>query len=334
MKPIIKNPKHKLRWGIAGCGSYTENTFIPNLFFLRRSTLNSLFSHNANRVKTLGDKFNVPNRFTNYDEFLMSDIDAVYIASVNSDHYEQTIKAAKAGKHILCEKPIAMTSAQAQEMVNVCKENNVQLAINYTYRFHPLVIKAKELIDSLLIGKLVSVNLNFNIDFIPGTNFRYEKQLSGGGALRDIGTHTIDLLRYFGGEIESIDGVIDDIIYKTEVDDFAAGIVKFKNGGYGSFNVSYNTKKAFNRVEILGHKGALSIEKFISYKFVPVKLTILIDGEAKKSFRKRGNKVLNMLKSMQNSFLRNETPLVTGYDGLVNMKLMEELETKCLSKKI
>jgi predicted dehydrogenase len=197
-----------------------------------------------------------------------------------------------------------------------------------------LVIKAKELIDSLLIGKLVSVNLNFNIDFIPGTNFRYEKQLSGGGALRDIGTHTIDLLRYFGGEIESIDGVIDDIIYKTEVDDFAAGIVKFKNGGYGSFNVSYNTKKAFNRVEILGHKGALSIEKLISYKFVPVKLTILIDGEAKKSFRKRGNNVLNMLKSMQNSFLRNETPLVTGYDGLVNMKLMEELETKCLSKKI
>ncbi len=329
----MKNPKHKLKWGIAGCGDYTENSFIPNLFFLRKSALNSLYSHNKNRVKSLADKFNVPYRFTDYDEFLRSDIDAVYIGSVNADHYEQVIKAAKAGKHVLCEKPLAITAAQAEEMVNACNENNVQFAVNYTMRFHPLVVKAKELIESSLIGKLVSIQINFNIDFVPGSNYRFDKKLSGGGALRDLGTHTIDLLNYFGGEIESIDGVVDDIIYKTEVDDFAAGMVKFKTGGYGSFNVSYNNKKAFNRVEILGHKGAICIEKLIGTKFIPVKLTIMVDGEAKKAFRKRGNKVLNMLKSVQSSFLKNETPSVPGYDGYINLKLMEELEQKCLLKK-
>src|SRR5690606_3268170 len=118
-------------------------------------------------------------------------------ASANAHHYEQVIKAAKAGKHILCEKPLSITSSAAEEMVKACEENNVQLAVNYVYRFNPLVLKAKELIDKEYIGKLVSINLSFNINFYPDDNFRYEKALSGGGALRDLGTHMIDLLRFF-----------------------------------------------------------------------------------------------------------------------------------------
>jgi hypothetical protein len=78
-------------------------------------------------------------------------------------------------------------------------------------------------------------------------------------------------------------------------------------------------------VEILGHKGAISIEKMIANKHSPSKLTILIEGEAKKSFRKRANKQLQLLKSVQKSFLKNEEPLVTGNDGLINLKIMEEL---------
>lgn len=139
----------------------------------------------------------------------------------------------------------------------------------------------------------------------------------------------IDLLRFFGGEISSINGVYDNIIYKSEVDDFGMGIVKFVESGYGSFNISYNNIKGFNRIEILGHKGALGIENLIGVKHTPSKLIILLEGEAKKSFRKRGNKLFYLLKSVQNSFLNNQKPLVTGQDGLINLKLMEELESKC-----
>ena len=146
----------------------------------------------------------------------------------------------------------------------------------------------------------------------------------------DVGTHMIDLLRYFGGEISAISGVMDSVVYKSEVDDFASAIVKFEKGGYGYFNVSFNSKKAFNRVEILGHKGALSIEKMIANRHSPSKLTILIDGEAKKSFRKRANKQLLLLKSVQRSFLKNEEPLVSGNEGLVNLQIMEELKRQCL----
>jgi predicted dehydrogenase len=122
---------------------------------------------------------------------------------------------------------------------------------------------------------------------------------------------------------------MDNIIYKYDVEDFVSAIVKFKNDCYGSFNVSYNTRKAFNRIEILGHSGAISIENFIGVKGLSSKLTINLDGEAKKSFRKRGNKFLFMMKAVQRSFLKNETPPVTGEDGLINLQLMEELERKC-----
>ncbi len=326
----IKRPKiKKLTWGIAGCGYFAEHSIIPALSILGRSKLVSLYSHKKKRAQQLAENSGATGYFNNYDDFLKSDIKCVYVSSVNSDHYEQVIKAANAGKHILCEKPLAITSEQAEEMVNACKENNVLLAVNYVHRFHPHIVKAKELIRNQTLGKLVSINLNFNFDFPPGSNFRFNKKLSGGGALRDLGTHMIDLLRFFGGEIIEINGYIDNLIYKSDVDDFAAAIVKFNNGGYGYLNVSFNNKKAFNRIEILGHKGAISIDRFIGVKHQSAKLTILLDGEAKMSFRKRGNKINYMLRSVQKSFIKNEQPLVTGVDGLINMKLMEDLERKC-----
>jgi predicted dehydrogenase len=323
----------KVKWGVAGCGRFAESSFLPATKLLRKSTVISLYSRDINRAKSLADKFGVQNYFNNYEDFLKSDINAVFIASPNAHHYEQVIKAARAGKHIFCEKPIALNSSQAEEMVRVCKENNVLFAVNYVHRFHPLVVKAKELILNQKLGKLVSVSANFNIDFPPDNNFRFKKELSGGGALRDIGTHMIDLLRYFGGEIETIDGVVGNLIYQSEVDDFALGTVKFVKAGYGTFNASYNNKKAFNRIEILCHKGAIAIDNLIGKKILTPKLTILMEDETRKSFRKRGNKMVFVLKSVQKSFIKNETPHATGEDGLINLRLMEELEQKCLQRK-
>jgi predicted dehydrogenase len=313
----LKKPSgKKINWGIAGCGRYAEHTFIPTVTFLRKSVLHSLYSHKISRAKELAEKSGAAGYFDNYDKFLKSDINSVFISSVNADHYEQVIKAAEAGKNILCEKPLALNSKQAAEMVEACKQNSVFLAVNYIHRFHPHVVKAKELINNQTIGKLVSLTLNFNIDFQPGNNFRFNKALSGGGALRDLGTHMIDLLRFIGGDIKEINGYTDNIVYQSEVEDFAVGVVKFEKDGYGIFNVSYNCKKAFNRIEILGDKGAISIEKLIGVKTLPSKLTIQLEGE-----------------SVQKSFLKGETPLVTGEDGLINLKLMEQLEEKCRTGK-
>ena len=320
--------RKKLKWGVSGCGSFVEFSFLPQLQLLKRNKLVSVYSSDAERAKYIANRFSALHSFNNFDEFLKSDIDAVYIAGKNSDHYSQVLKAAAAGKHILCEKPIALNSEQAQEMVDVCEENKVRFAVDYVIRFHPLVLKAKELVTNQMIGKVVAITINYNIDLPPNDNFRFKKELSGGGALRDIGTHIIDLLRYFGGEVVNIRGFIDNVVYKSEVDDFAAAVVKFEKGGYGQFNVSYNAKKAFNRIEIVGYKGTISIENFIGKRNVSSKLIIDLLGEGKKAFRRRANKLSHMIKSVQHSFMRNEQPFVTGHDGLVNLRIMEELENQ------
>lgn len=324
----------KIRWGAAGCGKFTETTFIPTIAILRRTKLIALFSNDIKRAKSLAAKYSIPKYFSSYQEFLNSEIDAVYVGSANAHHFEQVILAAKAGKHVLCDKPISITSQQAEEMVEVCNANNVQFAVNYPYRFHPLIQKAKEIIDNQLLGKISVINTNFNINLFPSENFRYNKNLSGGGALRDLGTHLIDLLRYLGGDISEISGVMENIIFKTDVEDFASGIAKFSKSGYGTFTVSYASPKSSNRIEVIGNKGSIIIDNLIGQKFPSsAKMTISVEGKMTNSFRKRANKFYRLLRSVNKSFLKNESPFVTGLDGLINMKLMEEFESKCLSKK-
>lgn len=334
MEPRLKKlratsvmPK-KLRWGVVGCGHFLETTFLPTFQHLKKSKLVSVYSSNISRANFIANKFNASTGFDNYTDFLNSEIDAVYISSKNSDHYWQVIEAAKAGKNILCEKPLALTAKEADKMVDICNKKNVKLTINYVLRYHPIIKKTKELIESNLLGKLISISSNFNIDFKPDDNFRFIRAHSGGGALRDLGTHTIDMLRYLGGEITDINGVMDNVIFSGEVEDFASAIVKFENGGYGSFNVSYNVKNPHNRIEILGHNGVILIENLIAGKNSSAKMTIHLKDETKRAFRRRANKQLYLLRSVQKSFSKDKPLLVTGYDGLVNMHLMEELEKK------
>jgi predicted dehydrogenase len=325
----LKLPKRniqKLKWGVAGCGKHLEYTFLPALQNIKKSRLVSVYSASLERAKFIKNRFDAKNYFNNYSEFLKSDIDAVYISSRNSDHAWQAVEAANAGKHILCEKPMTLNSHEAEEILEACRKNKVRFTINYVYRFHPFVMKAKELIDKLIIGKIVSISTNFNIDNSPSDNFRFKKELSGGGALRDLGTHMLDLLMFFGGDVSEITGNTDNIIYKSEVDDFANGIVKFKKSGYGYFNVSFNTKKQFNGIEILGYNGCIRIDNMVGRKNASSKLTIELSGEAKKAFRKRANNQVLLLKSVQQAFLTNSEPIITGHDGLENIRLMEILE--------
>ncbi len=326
-----KIPK-KLKWGVAGCGRFTENTFLPSFQQLKRSRLISVYSHKLKRAKVIANEFSAENAYDNFSEFLLSDFDALFIGGENRDHYEQVLQAAKAGKNIFCEKPIAMNVKQAEEMVKVCEEHNVWLTINFSHQFHPLAVKAKELIKSGKIGKVITINASFNIDYAPDTNFRFDKNRSGGGALRDLGSHMINLLDFFGGTILEINGWVDNIIYSSQVEDFAVGIVKFKKSGYGYFNVSYNVRQALNRIEIIGYNGNLVLENIIATKGIPGKLIIDLPAETKKAFRKRANKFLYALRSVQKSFLNNQEPQITGRDGLINLQLIEQLENKCTTK--
>lgn len=316
----------RLKWGVAGCGNYTEEFFLPALQMVQRSKLVSVYSRDSHRAKEIASKFGAANSYDNFEAFLNGEIDSVYISSANADHYEQVIKAAKAKKNILCELPISVSSDQAKKMIEVCNENNVYLIINHLHRFHPHVHKVRELLEKQIVGKIVSITTSYHTDFPAADNFRTKKELSGGGVLRELGAQMIDLLRYFGGEITETKAFLDNVVYKSDVEDFASALVKFRNGGYGNFSVSCDSKKASNRIEVVGHNGSVIIENFFGKKNSVSKLIIDIQGEARKVFRKRSNKLVLMLRSVQRTFIKNETPLVTGEDSLANMKIIEEIE--------
>ncbi len=313
-----------MKWGVAGCGKYLEKGFLPVLQQLKRSRLISVYSSSSSRSRNIASMFGADHAFNDYSEFLQSDIDVVYISSRNSDHYWQVIEAARAGKHILCEKPLALNYNQAKEMVDVCAENNVELGMNYVYRFHPLIYKTKELLKNQVIGKIISITANFNINYPPDNNYRFQKE-HGGGALFDLGTHMIDLLRYLGGEVSSLTGYVDNVVYSSEVDDFSTGILKFKNGGYGSFNVSYNSKLPIIKFEIIGLNGIIYVNNRAGRKRMSSKLTIEISGEAKKTFRKKANMQLNLLRSYQKALFAKDHVRADGTNGMINLKIMEDL---------
>lgn len=324
----------KLKWGIAGCGNFAENYFLPALQLVQRSKLVSVYSHELSRAKSIASKFGTMNAFDDFNSFLASGIDAVYVSSVNADHYWQVIESAKAHKNILCERPMALDSKQAEEMINVCKENNVVLMVDHLHRFHPHVQKAKELIEKQMLGKIVSISASYNIDLAPDHNFRFKKELSGGGVLRDLGSQMIDMLRYFGGSITEVKAFMDNVVYKSDVEDFSSAIVKFEKNGYGQFNISYNTKKAFNRIEILGYNGSIAIENFLGKKSTSTKLIIDLQGEARKVFRKRSNRMVLMIRSVQKTFSKKNPPVVTGEDDLINLRIIEQIEKQCRYGKI
>lgn len=332
MKSIKKVLEPKFKWGIAGLGNFAVNSVIPAIKSIPRTRIVAVYSHSFNRSKEVAGIFSIKEYFDNYEEFLKSDFDAVYITSANQYHYEQVIAAARAGKHIICEKPLALNSKEAEEMVKVCEENNVKFSVGYLQRFHPLTKKAKEFLDKGLIGQPVLINVSQSFDYPPNQNFRYQKEY-GGGALRDVGTHCIDFLRYFGGEIESIQGYVNNVIYKSEVDDFAIGTCKFRNGGLGNFYASFCIGKPLNRIELIGYKGTIVIENLIGKKSDFAKLTIQRVDETKKAFRMKANKIVNLVKNFQKSVLSNDPLLVTGFDGLINLKLIEELESSVAQKK-
>lgn len=329
---ITSHIPKRLKWGVSGCGNYTEEHFLPALQFVQRSKFVSVYSHDLHRAKEIATRFGAINSFDSYDEFLKSDIDSVYVSSANINHYEQVIKAAHAKKNILCELPISVSSEQAEKMILACEENKVHLIVNHLHRFHPQVHKVKELLEKQIVGKIISITASYHSDFPSENNFRTKKELSGGGVLRELGAQMIDLLRYFGGEIIETKSFLDNVIYKSEIEDFASGLVRFKHGGFGNFTVSYDCKKASNRIEVVGQNGAVIIENFFGKKNAVSKLIIDVNGESKKVFRKRLNKFVIMLRTVQKILIKNEQSPVTGKDSLENMRIIEEIERQQLNK--
>jgi predicted dehydrogenase len=203
------------------------------------------------------------------------DIDLVDVATTGNTHKEMVLAAALAGKHILCEKPLANTLAEARAMLAAVKKAKVLHMVGFNYRFVPAIALAKRMIEQGKLGRIFEWRSQYLQDWIVDPNFpmvwRLDKKQAGSGALGDIAAHSIDLARYLIGEFDEVVGMTQTFIKERRVpgtgkralvtvDDAAAFLARFKNGVMGTFEASRfaTGRKNSNGFEIYGEKGSLS----------------------------------------------------------------------------
>ncbi|AYA39643.1 Gfo/Idh/MocA family oxidoreductase [Xenorhabdus nematophila] len=259
----------KIRWGIIGCGDVTEIKSGPAFYTLCNSELIAVMRRNAYLAENFARRHRVPKWYTNAESLVNDpDVEAVYIATPPSTHKEYTILAANAGKPVYVEKPMALTFQECNEMISVCRTQNVPLFVAYYRRALPKFIKIKELIEHGKIGtpRIVNCMLFREIESCY-TNphdlpWLVKPEISGGGLFVDLACHTIDILDFLLGKIISVKGHANSQKNAYPAEDCVSMSFIFENSvqGVGIWNFVSGSRE--DKVEIIGTKGKISFSTF------------------------------------------------------------------------
>jgi glucose-fructose oxidoreductase len=318
----------KIRYAVAGQGYISQIAVLPAFENAsKNSELAALISDDPAKLKKLARKYDVPRtyHYEQYDECLRSgEIDAVYIALPNHMHHEYTIRAAKAGIHVLCEKPMAMTAREAEEMIEACRSAKVKLMIAYRLHFEKANLKALEIVRSGRLGEPRFFNSSFSMQVKDG-NVRLSKR-RGGGTLYDIGIYCINAARsIFESEPERVSAVqlsgADDRF--SEVEEMVGAQMVFPGSRLASFVCSFGAADV-SSYRIVGTKGSLRVDD--AYEFESEIRHTLTEGERtkEKEYPKRDQfapELLYFSRCIQN----DEEPEPGGAEGLADMKVIEAL---------
>jgi len=247
----------QLRWGILGTGNIAKQ-FAAAFGSARRSVLGSVGSRSLQAAQDFGANYKIPRRFGSYDEVLDDrEVDAIYISLPNSMHHEWTIKSLEAGKHVLCEKPLAMDENESRAMFEAARKNNRVLMEAFMYRCHPLTHAVQETIRSGGIGEVRAIRTSFcyRTTRVEG-NVRFQRQLGGGG-LMDVGCYCLSFSRLIAGaEPIAIHGQAH--FHETGVDDVASAVLTFPSQLLASF-ICGMSLQADNTATICGSEGYIEI---------------------------------------------------------------------------
>ena len=247
----------ELRWGVLSTASIAREKVIPGLRRARRSRVVAIASRDIVLARRAADEAGIPRAHGSYEALLADpDVDAVYIPLPNHLHAEWTIAAARAGKHVLCEKPLAMTSADAERMIAACDAAGVRLMEAFMYRLHPSWVAVRELVAAGRVGRLTAIQSWFSYFNDDPMNIRNIRAV-GGGALFDIGCYSVNLSRMlFGGEPTRVESsILRDPA--SGVDVLTSGLLEFE-GGVATFTCSTRMEND-QRVHVYGTEGRISI---------------------------------------------------------------------------
>lgn len=305
-----------VKWGLIGCGDIANKRVAPALKSLENCELLAVSRKKFELAGSFADKFGANKTFKTWQELLDCDeIDAVYIATPVNLHCEQTIAAAEAGKHVLCEKPMAIDPDECDRMIDSCKANNVKLGIAYYRHFYPIIKRIKQILSSGQIGPAVMVQVNAFAYFDPPADFSrswfLKKAESGGGPMFDFGCHRIEVLLNIFGKIKSVKGFADNIIFDREVEDTCTAHIAFESGPKAILNVSHAVFERQDTLDIFGTKGSLHVPRLNGEN-----LTIIT---AEKQWPEQHTPAANLHEPLIDDFARavleNKEPKVNGQTG-------------------
>ena len=254
-----------IRWGIIGLGDIAENNFVPALAKAADAQLVSVFSRSADKGRAFIAKHNVPRAYDSLDKILADpQLDAVYIASPNALHADHAVAVARAGKHVLCDKPMALSVADGERMIRAAEEHRVKLGVAYRQRYHTAHEEARRRVQSGVLGEIQLIKAQ---NFVGGARpywpkmpgWRNDLALAGSGSIVAQAVHSVDLLRYLtDSEIVEVRCITDEYAPSRVVEECTVSIFKFASGALGHVASGAIVPRSDNDAVLYGSMGKIS----------------------------------------------------------------------------
>lgn len=249
---------HKIRYGIIGYGLFAERAIAPAIQASSNSKLVAVQKRSLEVAREKASTLSLQLAFDSAQALSTSpEVDAVFIASANCSHHDEVIAAARAGKHILVEKPMAMNTAEAERMVAECDRNQVKLMVGQVIRFSPLVIHVRELVTSGVLGKIVSARADYFYDArLSHRTWLRNRAVAGGGPVFDVGIHCLDTLRFvLDDRVESVQSTLIPSPTPAKTEHSAIISLQFSKGTLGSIACSFEGPLRHTLLEVVGTEG-------------------------------------------------------------------------------
>jgi xylose dehydrogenase (NAD/NADP) len=329
--------KKLVSWGVIGCGRIAREVFNNAVCNSKTGKLHAVASRNMEKAQEIRRQFGFQKAYEGYSALLNDkEVDAVYIALPNKYHAEWAIAAANAGKHILCEKPATMNSAECEKVVAAAEEAGVFFIENFAFLFHPQSFKLRHLLDKEVIGEVISVDVSLrfkvrNLLRISKDNIRLQPNM-GGGAAMDLACYMIAFSRFvFNREPISV-LAYGDLNSQLKIDMTSNGILDFGNGRTATFSTSFETPGG-QRGHIFGTNGEIFItspihprkseDTIVVKRVVPGAKGIRDDYEEEVIHTQVVEPFISIIDYLGDSILNGNTHLLSSKDAICNMKVLD-----------
>jgi predicted dehydrogenase len=306
-----------LRWGLIGCGDIAHRMVAPALRTAANSELLAIARADPSRLAEFASAHGVPRTYPRWQDLIAdADLNAVYIATPPDVHCVQTVAAADAGKHVLCEKPMALSVDECQRMIDACRASSVTLGIAYYRGFFPVVRRVQEILSSGEIGRPLVAQVTLFSPFDPTQDhprgWLGDRARAGGGPMMDMGCHRIEMLLRLFGPVSDVMSLVGRLKIDRDIDDTAAALFRFHSGAHGVLAVSWAPSERRDSVEIFGDRATISIP------VLGAGTMILRTGAGERTEHHPSNP--NHHRPLVDDFIRaideRRSPLVTGEIGL------------------